>query len=90
MLENFLGPEWSTPMMQNLDAGGVHCEYILPYFSHADKHRKKEPDGSFGKINFHLVSNSTHQSSILFPIVCIKLQGWDDQDFFVQSGHRTV
>jgi hypothetical protein len=90
VLEKFLGPEWSTPMMENVDAGGVHCEYILPYFSHAHKHRKKQPDGSFGIINFHLVSNSAHQSSIWFPIVRIKLRGSDDQDAFVESGHRTV
>ncbi len=50
--------------MENVDAGGVHCEYINPYFSHAHKHTKKEPDGSFGIINLHLVSNSAHQSSI--------------------------
>jgi hypothetical protein len=77
-------------MMENVDVGGVHCEYILPYFSHAHKHRKKEPDGSFGMINFHLVSNSAHQSSILFPIVRLKLRGSDDLDSFVESGYRTV
>jgi hypothetical protein len=61
-------------MMENVDVGGVHCEYILPYFSHAHKHRKKEPDGSvwnnklssrFQKCTpiFHLVSYSAHKTA---------------------------